>query len=139
MSLQLKINFFISAALSMSTVLLLYGDELGRRLGNYFPSYLVIWVLSVVGLLLLSFRLIGSPTALKTIILGVSIGYLSVVLAHVFAVVLDVTNIRIVHKPLSGNEFVIPLVFPFFVLKGWMFSVLFIPLAFLLNQNRGGR
>jgi hypothetical protein len=118
----------------MVLIFLFYKDDLGRHLGNYFLTYSVSWVLSVVTLLFASFKMMEQPTVLKIIMLGIFIGYLSVVLAHVFAVVLDVSNIRGVHKSISIDELVIPLVFPFIVLRGWMFSVLFIPFVLLLNR-----
>lgn len=134
MKLRLKLNFLLSAVLSMAIIFLFYMDVLERHLGSYFLTYSVIWVLSVTGLLLASFKLLRQPTALKIIMLGSAIGYLSVVLAHVFAVVLDVSNIHGVHRSTSIDELVIPLVFPFIVLKGWMFSALFIPFVLLLNR-----
>jgi hypothetical protein len=66
--------------------------------------------------------------------MGTVICYLSAVLAYVFAVVLDVSSIGGTHKPISFDELTIPVVFPFIVLKGWMFEVLFIPFVLLLNR-----
>ena len=134
MKSRLKFNFIVSAVFSMAVIFLFYKDELGRHLGNYFLTYSIIWVMSVVMLLCISFKLIGAPTVLKVIILGVAVGYLSSVIAHVFAVVLDVSNIRFAHMQISVDEFVIPLLTPFIVFKGWLFSVLFIPAALLLNR-----
>lgn len=138
MQSQLKINFLISAALAITTVFLLYGNELGRRLGNYLLVYSVIWVLLVIGLLFLAFKLVGSPTALRVIVMGVVIGYFSGVLAHIFAVFLDVSNIRAVSPPISFDALIVPFIFPFLLLKGWVFSLFFILFAFLLNRYNPG-
>jgi hypothetical protein len=134
MNHQLKICFSISAAVSITAIFILFGDELARRLGNYFITYSVIWGLFLIGLILISFRVKNQPSKLKTVILAVGIGYLSVVLAFVFAVVLDVFGIRQIHQPINIDTFVIPLIFPFFALKGWIFSALFTTLIFLLAR-----
>lgn len=134
MSRQLKLYFSISAAVSITAIFAFFEDELARRLGNYLITYSVIWGLSVIGLLLISFKMKRQPSKLKTVILGVGIGYLSVVSAFVFAVVLDVSGIRQTHQPMTIDEFVIPLIFPFFALKGWIFSVLFTALIFILAR-----
>lgn len=70
MKLRLKLNFLLSAVLSMAIIFLFYMDVLERHLGSYFLTYSVIWVLSVTGLLLASFKLLRQPTALKIIMLG---------------------------------------------------------------------
>ena len=134
----MKTNFLISAALAITIVFLLYRNELGRRLGDYLLVYSVIWVLLVIGLLFLSFKLIGSPTALKIIVMGIAIGYLAGVLAHIFAVLLDVSNIRAVSPPISVDALVVPFIFPFLLLKGWVFSLFFILFALLLNRYNPG-
>lgn len=134
MSRQLKLYFLISAVVSITAIFALFGDELARRLGNYLITYSISWGLSVIGLLLISFKLKHQPSKFRTVILGVGIGYLSVVSAFVFAVVLDVSGIRPTHQPMTIDTFVIPLVFPFFALKGWVFSALFTMFIFLLAR-----
>lgn len=138
MSRQLKLYFFISAVVSITAIFALFGDELARRLGSYLITYSVSWVLSVMGLLLISFKLKFQPSKLRVGILGIGIGYLSVVFAFVFAVALDISGIRQTHQPMTIDEFVIPLVFPFFALKGWIFSALFTTLIFLLARKQLG-
>lgn len=129
----MKVNFLVSAALSFVIVFLLYGDELARRLGEYLLVYSSIFAFVVVGLIIASGSFIGSPTVLRIVALGVFVGYISGVVAHFLAVLLDVSGIRSVHPPIPVSALVIPFFFPFLVLKGWVFSVLFIFVALILN------
>jgi hypothetical protein len=136
MGARVKLNFLISAVLSMAIIFFFYSDYLSRHLGNYYLMYSIIWVLSLTMLLLVSLKFMRQLNNLKIGVLGASIGYFSVVIAHFFAVVLDVSNIRNLHMPISLGELAIPLIFPFIVLKGWIFSVLFVTFALLLNRHK---
>jgi hypothetical protein len=131
--LPLTANLLLSATFSLTAVIVFSGDELSRRLGEYVYIYLALWVVAVFGLLLLGVKAIRSYSLLKVVLLSLAVGYLSAVVAYVFAVVLDVSSVREVHKPNTADIIAISLLFPFFALRGWLFSVMFVPIAATLN------
>lgn len=128
-------NLLISATVALASVLIYDTEALGRRLGDYLLIYSVVWGFVILVLLLVTFKLVKVLNNLKIIVLGLTVGYLSSVLAHIIAIVLDVSSIRTAHSLLPMEGLVVPLIFPFFILRGWVFSAVFIAIALLLNKR----
>lgn len=125
MRMSYTTSLILSATLSLAVVVVAFGDELARRLGAYFHIYTFFWIVAVYGLLILALKMVGKHGILNTVLVALTVGYLSTLFAYVLAVVLDVHGIREIHKYNLVETVMVSLVFPFFVLRGWLFCVLF--------------
>ncbi len=122
MQRRMEINLYFCAAVSLVTVLLLFYDELNRRLGDFFLIYCVMWGISIFVTLFLGLKLFGSVNNIKLVILTALVAYLSGLLAYILAVV----NINLISQPVSMELLLVSLVFPFLALRGWVFFILFV-------------
>jgi hypothetical protein len=115
-------------------VIVFFGDDLSRRLGDYLYVYIVLWIAIVFCLLLLSLRVLGTYSVMKLIFLSLAVGYLSTVVAYIIAVVFDVYGMRETHKSITMDIVTVSLVFPFLSLRGWLFSLIFAATSLALNS-----
>jgi len=131
--LSWKRSLFVGAASSTIAFLFLYTDELSRHLGEYFQMYSVTWIIALVSLLFMCSKFIELSNAIKVSVFAVAIGYFSVLIAYVVAVMFDILSVREIHTEISFNEMIIPLVYPFIILKGWAFIMLLVSFTLLFN------
>ena len=129
MQRRIEINLYLCAAISLATVLLLFYDELSRRLGDFFIIYCITWGISIFVTLFVSLKLFGSVNNKKLIILTALVAYLSVSVAYILAVV----NINLISQPVTMEILLVSLMFPFLALRGWVFCILFVSTSFVLN------
>lgn len=127
------VKVLLVAAVSMFAVVLIFGGELSRRLGEYDCIYLICWCVFVFGLVLILQGLIKYYDFWKILIVSLVVGYIPTVFAYIFAVVIDVSYVREIHNLKVMDSIVVSLFFPFFVLRGWVFSLFFAFLLFVLN------
>lgn len=138
MTVRIKIKLYSCAVISLATTLLIFYDELVRRLSDHFLIYCVIWGISIFAILFIGLKLFGLLNNFKLIALTALVAYLSGILAYLLAVV----NVNLVNSSYSIEFFLISLVFPFFALKGWVFCLLFVSTSlfssiFIKQQNVG--
>jgi hypothetical protein len=119
------VRVLLSALVSFLAVILVFGDELSRRLGEYSYVYYLCWCISIIGLIMPLHYIFRFYDIRKLLIVTLFVSYISTVLAYTLAVVFDVSGIRELHYLNLNDAFVISLVFPFFVLRGWVFCFLF--------------
>lgn len=135
MPIRIEIKLYSCAVISLTATLLIFYDELVRRLSDHFSIYCVIWGISIFAILFIGLKLFGLLNNFKLIALIVLVAYLSGILAYLLAV----ANINLVNSSYSIRILLISLVFPFFTLKGWVFCLLFISTSLsmdMLNKIR---
>lgn len=126
MHLKFKIYIFLCAAVSLGLVFLLFGNEINRRLGEYYFLYSISWGTAIFFLLLIGLKIFNLITYSRLIILGILVSYLSSFLAYIISVVFDISNIKNIEQFIPHEMYLISLVFPFISLKGWVFCLIFI-------------
>ena len=131
--LRLRLFLTIGALISLAVIVLVYESYLLRRINEYFFTYIIVWAASVTVLAFFGFRFIVKPSILKLLLISMVIAYLSSIFAYSIAILMDISNIRSVHKPLIWEIIIVALVFPFFVLRGWSFGLLLFVVSICIN------
>ncbi len=91
------------------------------------------WIIALVSLVIMCSKFIELSNAIKVSVFTVFIGYLSILIAYVVTVIFNISSVREASAEMSLNEIVIPLVYPFIVLKGWVFIMFLVSFTILFN------